>query len=33
MQEGETYGAGNGVAEAPLRVEEKTRTVFILGKQ
>lgn len=33
MREGETYGAGNDVAEAPLRVEEKTRTAFVLGEQ
>lgn len=33
VREGETYGAGNDVAEAPLRVEEKTRTAFVLGEQ
>lgn len=33
MQEGEAYGAGSDVVGTPLRVEEKTRTVSVLGKE
>lgn len=33
MQEGEAYDAGSDGAETPLRVEEKTRTVLVLGRE
>lgn len=33
MQEGEAYGAGSDVVGTPLRAEEKTRTVSVLGEE
>lgn len=33
MQEGEAYGAGSDVVETPLRVEEKTSTVPVQGRE